>query len=52
MDSRGNLLPDGGPVFWKFKITLDFQAARRISENEVAVPYAATQRKGFAIIRF
>jgi hypothetical protein len=52
MDGRGNLLPDGGPVFWKFKITLDFQAARRISENEVAVPYAATQRKGFAIIRF
>jgi hypothetical protein len=52
MDSRGNPLPDGGPVFWKFKVTLDFQRARRISENEVAIPYAATQRKGFAIIRF
>jgi hypothetical protein len=52
MDSRGNLLPDGGPLFWKFKITLDFQQARRISEREIAIPYAGPRRKGFAIIRF
>jgi hypothetical protein len=52
MDSRGNLLADGGPLFWKFKITLDFQQARRISEREMAIPYAGPRRKGFAIIRF
>jgi hypothetical protein len=52
IDSRGNPMTDGGPVFWKFKITLDFQRARRISENEFAVPYANPERKGFAVIRF
>ncbi|MDP4215514.1 MAG: hypothetical protein Q8927_04885 [Bacteroidota bacterium] len=52
MDSRGNLLADGGPLFWKFKITLDFQQARRISEREIAIPYAGPRRNGFAIIRF
>lgn len=52
LDEQGNMLNDGGVVFWKFKILLNFQEAKQVEGNEVAVPYKDNQRNGFAIIRF
>jgi hypothetical protein len=52
LDDQGNLQTEGGGAFWKFNNTLDFQQSQQISDNEVAIPYANSRRKGFAIIRF
>ena len=52
LDKQGNMLNDGGVIFWKFNTVLNFQNARQIDANEVAVPYKDNQRNGFAIIRF
>lgn len=42
---------DDAVIFWKMDRTLDFQKARRISVDEVAVPYRNNQETGFAVIR-
>ena len=42
---------DGALVFWKMDRLLNFQKARRISSDEVSVPYRNNQQAGFAIIR-
>jgi len=52
LDTRGEVLPDEGVFFWKLKNILNFQQSRQISNDEVVVPYAEFQRRGFAIIRF
>ena len=52
LDKQGNLLNDGGVIFWKFKTMLNFQKARQIDGNEVAIPYKDNARNGFAIIKF
>jgi hypothetical protein len=52
LDKQGNIISDGGVIFWKFNITLNFQQAKQINEKEVAVPYSNGQRPGFAIIKF
>ena len=38
-------------IFWKMNRVMDFQKYRRISSDEVAVPYRNNQQTGFAIIR-
>jgi|SRR6185312_14485211 len=38
-------------IFWKMNRVMDFQQYRRISSDEVAVPYRNNQQTGFAIIR-
>ncbi|HVT85613.1 MAG TPA: hypothetical protein VHD35_10445 [Chitinophagaceae bacterium] len=50
LDEKGNPLNEG-LEYWKINNTLIFQKARRISENELAVPYVKNMRNGFAIIR-
>ncbi|HVM87409.1 MAG TPA: hypothetical protein VMT76_04425 [Puia sp.] len=52
LDKQGNIINDGGIIFWKFNVMLNFQQARQISGDEVAVPYHNNQRLGFAIIGF
>ncbi|MBS1948847.1 MAG: hypothetical protein JST47_13875 [Bacteroidetes bacterium] len=52
IDKQGNILHDGGLAFWKFDLFLNFQQARQIDANEIAVPYKDNQRSGFAIIEF
>jgi len=52
LDKQGNILNDGGVVFWKFNTMLNFQQSRQIDVKELAVPYSDNQRRGFAIIRF
>ena len=54
LDHRGELLPEAGVLFWKFKKTnLHFQQSRQISEEEVVIPYDNNfRRNGFAIVRF
>ncbi|MDP4130191.1 MAG: hypothetical protein Q8939_08520 [Bacteroidota bacterium] len=42
---------DDPVIFWKMDRTLDFQKARRISAEEVAVPYKNNLQTGFAVIR-
>ncbi len=42
---------DDALIFWKMNRTLHFQESRRISAEEVAVPYKNNQQSGFAIIR-
>lgn len=42
---------DDALIFWKMNRTLNFQESRRISAEEVAVPYKNNQQTGFAIIR-
>ena len=42
---------DDALIFWKMNRTLNFQGSRRISAEEVAVPYKNNQQIGFAIIR-
>ncbi len=50
LDEKGNPLNEG-LVFWKSDNALDFQKARQISVNELAIPYEKNMRKGFAIVR-
>ena len=50
LDAKGNE-ETGGVVFWKYRVNLDFQQARRIEDHEVAVPYLGSGRTGFAVIR-
>jgi hypothetical protein len=38
-------------IFWKMNRTLNFQESRRISAEEVAVPFRNGQQSGFAIVR-
>ena len=52
LDHKGNLINDEGLVYWKLGNTLNFQQARRISDNEMAIPYENNRRFGFSIIRF
>jgi hypothetical protein len=52
LNPRGDMVGQEGVFFWKMKNTLDFQQSRQISANEVVVPYALFQRRGFAVIRF
>ncbi|HEX9513900.1 MAG TPA: hypothetical protein VF939_25590 [Puia sp.] len=54
LDHRGELLPEAGVLFWKFKKTnLHFQQSRQISEEEVVIPYDNYYRRnGFAIVHF
>jgi len=54
LDHRGDVIPDAGVLFWKFKNTnLHFQQSRQISEEEVVIPYDNNYRRnGFAIIHF
>ena len=52
LDKQGNMLNDAGVIFWKFNTILNFQNARQIDGNEVAVPYKDNERNGFAIIKF
>jgi hypothetical protein len=52
LDTQGNALNEGGLVFWRFSAQLNFQEAKQIASDEVAVPYKHNQRNGFAIIRF
>ena len=42
---------DDALIFWKMNRILNFQESRRISSDEVAVPYRNNQQTGFAIIR-
>jgi hypothetical protein len=54
LDHRGELLPDAGVLFWKFRNTnLHFQQSRQISQEEVVIPYDNYyKRSGFAIVHF
>jgi hypothetical protein len=42
---------DDALIFWKMNRTLNFQESRRISTEEVAVPYVKNQQNGFAVVR-
>src|SRR5574338_480835 len=50
LDEKGNPV-DEGIEYWKINNTLNFQKARQISANELAIPYVKDMRNGFAIIR-
>jgi hypothetical protein len=50
LNSHGETTDDA-LVFWKMDKLLNFQNARRISNDEVSVPYRSNQQAGFAIIR-
>jgi hypothetical protein len=52
LDYKGNLINDEGLVYWKLGHTLSFQQSRRISDNEMAIPFENNRKFGFAIIRF
>src|SRR5579871_211909 len=52
LDNQGNIINDGGVAFWKFNTMLNFQQAKQIDANELAVPYLDKERRGFAIIKF
>jgi hypothetical protein len=52
LDYKGNAINDEGLIYWKFGNLLNFQKARRISANEMAIPYEHNRRFGFSIIRF
>ena len=52
LNFRGEELDDTGIVYSKFNNSLQFQKARQIGENEIAVPYKNSDRNGFAIIKF
>ena len=49
---QGNQVSDREVISWKSDQSLLWQQSLQITKNEVAVPYARNQRKGFAIIRF
>ena len=51
IDHQGNILNQGGVIFWKYKTELHFQEARQIEGNEVVIPYNDNQRSGFAIVQ-
>lgn len=50
LDAQGHSL-NKGIIFWQSNNRLDFQKARQISINELAVPYARNGNEGFAVIR-
>jgi hypothetical protein len=50
LDEKGNPLNEG-LEYWKINNTLNFQKARQISANELAIPYVKNMRNGFAIVR-
>lgn len=50
LDAAGHSL-DEGVVFWRTRAILDFQGARQIETNELAVPYKKSRGQGFAIVR-
>lgn len=50
LNHNGNAMNDG-LVFWRNAAMLDFQKARQIAADELAVPYAGNRGQGFAIIR-
>jgi hypothetical protein len=50
LDAEGNRLNEG-VVFWKPNNILDFQKAKRIAAQELAVPYQRNGLQGFVIIR-
>lgn len=50
LDENGNALSEG-LVFWRSNNILNYQKARQISANELAVPYEKNRLQGFAIIR-
>jgi hypothetical protein len=52
LDPQGNLLSDKEFISWRSDQSLLFQQSLQVTKNEVAVPYARNQQKGFAIIRF
>ncbi len=52
LDMQGNMMNDGGVTFWKFNTMLNFQQAKQIGIDEVAVPYNDKEKLGFAIIKF
>jgi len=51
LDQTGHSLNEG-VIFWRFNNVLNFQQARQIAANELAVPYEKDNGLGFAIIRF
>ena len=52
LDTRGNLISDREVISWQSDQSLIFQQSVRITKNEVAVPYARNQQRGFAVIKF
>ncbi len=52
LNFRGEEQDDGGIVYSRINNSLQFQRARQIAENEIAVPYKNSERNGFAIIKF
>lgn len=52
LDTRGNLVSDREVISWQSDQSLVFQQSVRVTKNEVAVPYARNQQRGFAIIKF
>ncbi|MBS1665813.1 MAG: hypothetical protein JST58_00400 [Bacteroidetes bacterium] len=53
LDDQGHELQNnGGVVYWKMRLVLNFKEAKQIDGSEFAVPYQNNQRSGFAIIRF
>ena len=49
LDQHGNALNEG-LVFWRSHAILNFQRARQIAANELAVPYDRNRLQGFAVI--
>ena len=52
LDYKGNQMTEQGLIYSKLSNILNFQQARQISDDEVAIPYENFKRAGFAIIRF
>lgn len=50
LDRNGRDVAEG-VVFWKPNHMLDFQRARQIAADELAVPYEKSRGRGFAVIR-
>ena len=52
LDPQGHLVADREMISWESDQSLLIQQSLQIAPNEIAVPYARSGRKGFAIIRF
>ncbi|MEO5682782.1 MAG: hypothetical protein ABIQ88_09070 [Chitinophagaceae bacterium] len=52
LDPQGNLVSDREVIAWKSDQSLIFQQSMQITSNEVIVPYANNQQRGFAVFRF
>lgn len=52
LDYQGNQMTEEGLIYPKIYNTLNFQQSRQIADDEVAIPYENSKRKGFAIVRF